>query len=167
MVEISALDLAIKTVSDKVLREVFQSICKDVPEANAQAAKYLLAEKTTKVQTGEDEPSSKTKVIAPRYVFCQNCEEEFATDQNSSTACRYHPVPSQRSEKFGEEIDLDEYDTDDSDVYREDVPEYFEFPCCKKTLDVDPHGCKYDWHVEGTAGTQGKSGRVAKKARVY
>ncbi|KAJ6013543.1 hypothetical protein N7540_008134 [Penicillium herquei] len=169
----SALNYVIDTVSNEVLRGVFKSICKDVPEANVQAAKYLLVEKTTKVpevQSGshnEDESSSKTKVIAPRYSVCQNCEEEFATDENSSTACRYHPEPSQASETLWEDIEIDECHPYDSDGYREDIPEYFEFPCCHDSLRDNPQGCKLDWHVERTAETQVKGGRAAKKARKF
>ncbi|KAJ5729096.1 uncharacterized protein N7483_003604 [Penicillium malachiteum] len=97
MAKNSALNLAIDIVSDEVLREVFKSICKDVPEAKVQAEKYLLAKnppKAPEVQSGshnQDESSSKTKVIAPRYAVCQNCGEDFATNENSSTACQYHP----------------------------------------------------------------------------
>ncbi|KAJ6013542.1 hypothetical protein N7540_008133 [Penicillium herquei] len=71
---------------------------------------------------------------------------------------------SQSIENIRDEIDIDEWDTDDTDHYRDNVPEYFEFPCCK-TLDVNPPGCKYDWHVEQPLCIDGVP--ALKKARVY
>ncbi|KAJ5729097.1 uncharacterized protein N7483_003605 [Penicillium malachiteum] len=194
MIDNLPLLTAVDTVPEKVFREVFKSICKDVPEARMQADKHLLVEKITSLQSEhcsskDGSPSnadaSKIKYKVPRYMFCQNCSKDFATNENSSTACRYHPgkrtsnftfiyymdtaeyldsaEPSQPSEKFHEEIEIDDHPYG-SDSYREDMPEYFEFPCCKNTLDIDPHGCKYDWHVEQPICIENVPAR--KKARV-
>ncbi|KAJ5717244.1 hypothetical protein N7488_002890, partial [Penicillium malachiteum] len=146
MIDNLLLSTAIDTAPSKALRKIFKSICKDVPEARMHADKHLLLEKNNESASKTDASTIKPKV--PRYVVCQNCHKDFGTDGNSSTACRYHP------ERFHEDIKIDKWDLDDSGVYREDLPDYFEFPCCKETLEANPHGCKYDWYVEGAAGTR-------------
>ncbi|KAJ5727902.1 hypothetical protein N7493_005722 [Penicillium malachiteum] len=167
---------AIDTASEKVLREVFKSICKEVPEARIEAVKQLLVENTTSDNDEEsnsnndsENPSisktntSNTKMVVPRYAVCQNCEMDFETAKNSSTACRYHP---QRSEPT-EEMYVDVYEGDDfeidSEEMREDFPERFEFPCCSATLKDNPHGCEVGLHVDASA----QRDKTAKRARFH
>ncbi|KAJ6013541.1 hypothetical protein N7540_008132 [Penicillium herquei] len=166
MIDNSPLFTAIDSAPEKVLRALCKSMCKDVPEARMQAEKQLLVEKITTLSDNDDESGSEKpsiskannsnmKSVVPRYAFCQNCEKDFETDKNSSTACRYHP----------EEMYVDVYEEDfeiDSEEMREDHPEHFEFLCCGDTLKDNPHGCKVGSHVDASA----QNNKTAKRARL-
>lgn len=109
-IEMTPLDLAIDTVSDKTLRAVFKSICEKHAEAREDAMKQLLVDDTEaqKVPSDDENPDSESKgqgqgqtreVSAkssakkrpvPRFAYCQNCEKEFDVTQNTATSCVFH-----------------------------------------------------------------------------
>ncbi|KAJ5633928.1 hypothetical protein N7528_001770 [Penicillium herquei] len=167
---------AIDTVPEKILREVFKSICTELPEARDQAAKQLLVENTTSENDEEsdsnidsEKPStsktnaSKPKMVVPRYAVCQNCEKDFETDKNSSTACRYHPRRSEPTDElYGDTYGEERYGIDSEDM-RQEYPDYFEFPCCGATLEDNSHGCEVGLHVDASA----QRDKTAKRVRFH
>ncbi|KAJ5729098.1 uncharacterized protein N7483_003606 [Penicillium malachiteum] len=108
--------------------------------------------------------TSNTKMAVPHYALCQNCEKEFETDKNSSTACRYHPRRSEPTdEMYVDTWGAEQYEFEiDSEAMREDFPENFEFTCCSATLKDNPHGCGVGLHIDGSA----QRDKTAKRARL-
>ncbi|KAL2846149.1 hypothetical protein BJY01DRAFT_213508 [Aspergillus pseudoustus] len=174
------LNVAIDTISDQKIRDVFKLLCEISPETRRLATERLLIDKSQKrvvsesgsgseSESGEEDdaedknhedhdPPSSVTAAAPshlkrqisRYARCENCGKEFDVTTNTSKSCTYHPKDCEPTE----EMYVDMYDGDDFEVdspeMREDFPEHFMFWCCQSTLKDNPEGCKIGWHVAVT-----------------
>jgi hypothetical protein len=115
------LDIAIDTVSESRLRNLFKSLCEMSSETRLLATERLLVdtseigegteadgEKEEKydgneaqredVSQAESGPATRNlKRPISRYATCENCEIEFDVTTNSSQSCIYHPGESASS----------------------------------------------------------------------
>ncbi|KAL2809133.1 hypothetical protein BJX63DRAFT_371494 [Aspergillus granulosus] len=156
------LNLAIDTVSEATLRDVFKSLCKASHEARRLATERLLVDESQKREApeseagdpeGEAEEQEPPTTPAPvslkrpisRYATCQNCEKEFDVTTNTSKSCTYHPEDSEPTEEMYVDVYDDEFDVDTPEM-RKDFPDRFEYQCCGSTIEKNPDGCETDWH---------------------
>jgi hypothetical protein len=104
----TSLDIAIDTISESTLRNLFKVLCKKSSEARRFATERLLVDTSEEVEEFEADgheardrrvrqakPAAATlKRPASRYATCENCKKEFDVTTNSSKSCVYHPSKS-------------------------------------------------------------------------
>ncbi|KAK2736321.1 hypothetical protein FQN55_001707 [Onygenales sp. PD_40] len=169
------LEIAVGDVSDSRLRTLMIDLCDSFPDAKKWLEKELLTteeeiprreesesdvdeEESEESQSDVDEEEADTtktksadlKRLRPRYVICENCDEEFDVLDNSKESCWYHPEFSEPDyDDFFADHDENCHGPIDCDATRKEYPEGFIYPCCDRTGAEDP--CEVDWHVEGSA----------------
>lgn len=80
------LHKAIDRATHDRLQRAVNSVCKTSTDARALFEGALLAV-PKKSSTSKQSAGRKR----PRFVLCQNCEEEFDILQNVEDSCKYHP----------------------------------------------------------------------------
>ncbi|KAK2810909.1 hypothetical protein FQN50_002500 [Emmonsiellopsis sp. PD_5] len=151
------LEIAIDDLSELRLRNLMKGLCRKFPELGKRVGIELLTteEAIQRHAESQSEKSADLKRPRPRYVICDNCDEEFDVLDNPRECCRYHPKPSEPNYDFFEDHDEDCHGIIDSEGMREEFPEGFIHPCCNRTGEEEP--CEVDRHVE----------RPAKRTRTY
>ncbi|CEL08662.1 hypothetical protein ASPCAL11809 [Aspergillus calidoustus] len=164
------LDIAIDTVSESRLRNLFKSLCEMSSETRRLATERLLVD-TSEIGEGTEGDGEKEKYDGneaqredvsqaesgpatrnlkrpiSRYAPCENCEIEFDVTTNTSQGCIYHPEDAEPTEEMYEDIyEGDELFEIDSPEMRRDFPDRFLFHCCQKTFEENPRGCITDCH---------------------
>ncbi|KAL3442969.1 hypothetical protein BJX65DRAFT_312271 [Aspergillus insuetus] len=147
------LDIAIDTVSESRLRNLFKSLCEMSSETRRLATERLLvdtsetgketgadgekednrdgngAEKKDVPQADSTPATQNLKRPVSRYSTCENCETEFDVTTNSSQSCIYHPEDAEPTEEMYEDIyEGDELFEIDSPEMRRDFPDLPEEP---------------------------------------
>ncbi|KAL3496127.1 hypothetical protein BJX62DRAFT_194146 [Aspergillus germanicus] len=176
------LDIAIETVSEATLRDIFKAVCNKSSEARRLAAGRLLVESPGQGEEGveggkspdgnaaqKDDRLKADSVAAThtlkrpisRYATCENCEIEFDVTTNTSKSCTYHPEDAKPTEDMYEDIyEGDEQFEIDSLEMRQDFPDFFVFQCCESTWGANPKGCITDWHRAESPGLKKQRFRV-------
>ncbi|EJT98217.1 hypothetical protein DACRYDRAFT_58119 [Dacryopinax primogenitus] len=134
----SQLQEAIKTVSEKQLREFVAELARKEPAAERELVKMLLVPRSKRKRADE---------VQSRWMACANCRVEYDVGEDRKAGeCQYHPGELEPDYEAFVDDDYDET-TIESEELMQEFPENYNWTCCGEDGTVE--GCIAGKHVHG------------------